>query len=95
MAGGPEEERYSSGGEDDSDATREERVGEVFSERQFTGDEGTEDEMARMCFCRASCCEWRRRYFCRAKARSGDLCWELEGVMVYRYFESECVRKSG
>jgi hypothetical protein len=26
------------------------------------------------CFCSASCWECRRRYFCRAKARSGSFC---------------------
>lgn len=34
-----------------------------------------------MLLSRASCWEWRRRYFCRAKARSGDF-WQMVGLVV-------------
>jgi hypothetical protein len=49
-------------------------VGDV----DFGGDDVTDVvvevgwEMLSRCFWRASCWEWRRRYFCRANARSGD-----------------------
>lgn len=35
-----------------------------------------------MCFWRASCWEWRIKYFCRANALSGDFCIVIKGAIL-------------
>jgi hypothetical protein len=43
---------------------------------------GTELLICSRCFCKASCWECRRRYFCRAKARSGSFCIGFDEIDI-------------
>jgi len=43
---------------------------------------GIEVVICARCFCKASCWECRRRYFCRAKARSGSFCVGFDEIDI-------------
>ena len=43
-------------------------------------------------FCTASCWECKRRYFCRAKARSGSFCVGFEGIDILCHCEASSLR---
>jgi hypothetical protein len=76
-----EEDREVEFESEDTEEWRPMREGECEGEVSVVG---IEVVMCWRCFCNASCWECRRRYFCRAKARSGSFCVGFEIDIVLK-----------
>lgn len=86
-----EEERYSSSVDCDEEENDPDLKRSSSSVDEVILVFGTLDEICERCFWRASCWEWRSRYFCNARPRSGLACEWVGEIDMVVYIDVFCV----